>query len=113
MSFTGGKPSPGEFLTPQLWRSMRDGCWGAPPARGELQRRLERSPVEVARQLAKVYGHELKSVEYIAAMALVARLRLGELTKDATHRPDVEPLAPPYITANNPLPHPPPPPPPA
>src|SRR5207244_2458046 len=69
----------------------------------ELQRRLERSPVEVARLLAKVYGHELKSVEYIAAMALVARLRLGELTKDATHRADVERLVSPYVSGQKAL----------
>ncbi len=46
-------------------------------ARQEMQRRLSRTPNGMAKMLAEVYGHELKEVVYIPAMALVARLRLG------------------------------------
>ena len=46
-------------------------------ARQEMQRRLSRTPNGMAKMLAEVYGHDLKEVVYIPAMALVARLRLG------------------------------------
>ena len=46
-------------------------------ARQEMQRRLSRTPNGMAKMLAEVYGHELKEVVYIPAIALVARLRLG------------------------------------
>ena len=46
-----------------------------PPANAEAARR-------VAEQLAGVYGQKLDSVVYIPALALVAKLRLSELTGD-------------------------------
>ena len=46
-------------------------------AREEMRRRLSRTPSGMARLLAEVYGHELKEVVYIPAMALIGRLRLG------------------------------------
>lgn len=57
----------------------------------ELQRRMARSPRELAEQLARVYGRDFSQPTYIAAMALVSRLRLGELA-------DVSPLVAPYLT---------------
>jgi rhamnogalacturonyl hydrolase YesR len=90
--------SPKKALRSLLMQMEKVNFRGPSPARRELRRRLEHSPVEVARQLAKVYGHELRSVEYIAAMALVGRLRLGELTKDPGHRADVERLVAPYVS---------------
>ncbi len=66
------------------------------PARQELQKRVNRKPLEIAKQLAKVYGHELSSVQYISALALVGRLRLGELKNDATHRAEVLRIVEPY-----------------
>jgi rhamnogalacturonyl hydrolase YesR len=47
-------------------------------AHQEVERRLARSPRALAEELARVYGHEFKQPNYIAAMALVSRLRLGE-----------------------------------
>ena len=67
-------------------------------ARKELQRRRKRSPVEVASELAKVYGHSLNSVAYIPALALVGRVRLGELTNDDSHLKDVLKTVEPYAS---------------
>src|SRR5262249_23736482 len=92
------KSSPEQALQSLLMQMEKVDFQGPSPARRELQRRLDRSPVDVARQLAKVYGHELKSVEYIAAMALVGRLRLGQLTKDPNHRADIEAIVASYAS---------------
>jgi len=55
----------------------------------ELERRLARTPHQIAEQLAEYYGHDFNEPVYIPAMALIARLRLGNLE-------DVERLAAPY-----------------
>jgi hypothetical protein len=47
-------------------------------ARQAIERRLTRSPRALAEELARVYGHDFAQPNYIAAMALVSRLRLGE-----------------------------------
>jgi unsaturated rhamnogalacturonyl hydrolase len=47
-------------------------------AHQELERRLARSPRALAEELARIYGNEFTQPNYIAAMALVSRLRLGE-----------------------------------
>jgi rhamnogalacturonyl hydrolase YesR len=47
----------------------------------ELDRRRSRSPRELAEELGKVYGHEFGQPTYIAAMALIAQLRLGNTTE--------------------------------
>jgi len=47
-------------------------------AHQEIDRRRARSPRAFATQLARVYGRELTQPTYIAAMALISRLRLGE-----------------------------------
>jgi hypothetical protein len=57
----------------------------------EIERRLARSPREVAMQLAKVYGHEFPQAVYIPGMALLGRLRLGE-------RADVERIVAPFVS---------------
>lgn len=74
----------------------------ASAARRELIARVKRSPREVAEQLAKVYGQDLPTVQYIPAMALVGRLRLGELTGDASHRGDVERIVSPFLSGDKP-----------
>jgi unsaturated rhamnogalacturonyl hydrolase len=66
-------------------------------ARKELQRRSGRSPVEIATDLSRVYGHQLGSVAYIPSLALIGRLRLGELTSDGSHQQDVLKIVAPYI----------------
>ena len=60
-------------------------------ARRELERRAMRSPREFAEQLARVYGHEFSPPTYIAAMAIISRLRLGE-------QADVTQLLAPYLS---------------
>ena len=60
-------------------------------AHKEMERRLARSPREVAMQLAEVYGHEFPEAVYIPGMALLGRLRLGE-------RADVERIVAPFTS---------------
>lgn len=66
-------------------------------ARRERLRRRSRSPIEVAEQLAKRYGHSLKTVQYIPAIAVIGRIRLSELTNDPSHRQDAERIVEPYV----------------
>ncbi len=51
----------------------------ASPAAMERQRRLARSPRQFATELARHYGRDFDQPWYIGAIALIARLRLGEL----------------------------------
>ncbi|MBI1313320.1 hypothetical protein GC176_18670 [bacterium] len=67
------------------------------PARLELLRRGGRSPIEIAAELSKVYGHQLSSVAYIPSLALIGRLRLGELTDENSHLQDVLKIVAPYV----------------
>src|SRR6185503_16939371 len=67
-------------------------------ARREHESRQSRTPIEVAQQLAKRYGHSLKTVQYIPAVAVIGRIRLSELTNDPSHRQDAEKLLEPYVS---------------
>jgi rhamnogalacturonyl hydrolase YesR len=87
-----------ESFLPRLLQTLQThGFRGPSLARQELQRRSDRSPRQVARQLSRHYGHDLKPVVYIPAMALVGRLRLGQLTDDASHAADVQQIVAPYF----------------
>lgn len=107
-ALTTGKPSevasvPAvEFLTsgrvPIIPGFVQSGISVRSVARQELQRRRKRGPVEVATELAKVYGHHLKSVAYIPTLALVGRVWLGELTNDDSHLKDVLKIVEPYAS---------------
>lgn len=109
-ALTKGKPSnvasvpTVEFLTsgrvPILPGFAQTGTSVRSAARQELQRRRKRSPVEVATDLAEVYGHNLKSVAYIPALALVGRVRLSELTNDDSHFQDVLKIVEPYVSGD-------------
>jgi hypothetical protein len=59
-------------------------------AHQEIERRLARSPRALAEELARVYGQQFTQPNYIAAMALVSRLRLGA-------RDDVARVLAPYL----------------
>jgi rhamnogalacturonyl hydrolase YesR len=59
-------------------------------ARSELERRRARSPKQLAEQLAQRYGHDFDPPWYIGAIALIARVRLGELD-------DVRRIVEPYV----------------
>nr|WP_161501242.1 glycoside hydrolase family 88 protein [Rhodopirellula sp. SM50] len=65
-------------------------------ARNEIKRRLARSPLEIAQELSLVYGHQLDSVQYIPALAVIGRMRLGELTDDPQPLRDAIKLGEPY-----------------
>ncbi|MEM7232388.1 MAG: glycoside hydrolase family 88 protein, partial [Planctomycetota bacterium] len=71
-------------------------------ARAELSRRLKRSAPQVSDELAKHYGHDLKSVVYIPAVALIGRLRLGELRDRKNELEDVERIVSPYLRGDRP-----------
>ena len=66
-------------------------------AHQELARRASRTPLEVAQELTKTYGHTLPAVEYIPALALVGRLRVGELDGNAQHAIDVAKIVAPFV----------------
>lgn len=70
------------------------------PAHLEKQRRLRRSALEIATELAQVYGHKLDPVAYIPALAIVGRMRLGELTRDDSALRDAEKIGQPYTTGD-------------
>ena len=72
------------------------------PARKELLRRRARTPIQVATELSEVYGHNLSSVAYIPALALIGRCRLGELTGDESHLADVKKICEPYFSGKKP-----------
>jgi len=59
-------------------------------AHREMERRLARSPRQVAEELAKFYGHDFNQVIYIQAIALIGQLRLGNVN-------EVERLVAPYV----------------
>jgi unsaturated rhamnogalacturonyl hydrolase len=59
-------------------------------AHQEIDRRKNRSPRELADELAKVYGLDFNQPTYIATMALIGRLRLG-------HTSEIVKLATPYL----------------
>jgi rhamnogalacturonyl hydrolase YesR len=59
-------------------------------AHSELERRRSLSPRQFAQQLAVPYGHDFSQPWYINAIALIARVRLGDLE-------DVQRLVEPYV----------------
>ncbi len=81
---------------------MDSGFSGPSAARQELQRRLARTPIEVASQLSQRYGHDLSTVAYIPALALIGRIRLGALTDDPSHLANVEKIVAPYFNGDQP-----------
>ena len=60
-------------------------------ARQELTRRLQRSPQQLAEQLAQVYGQEFSTPVYVPGMSLIGRMKLGEIKP-------VEALIQPYLS---------------
>ncbi len=73
---------------PGILKSVKD-----PPrseARQEIDRRLNRTPRQLAAELAQYYGHDFDQPAYIQAIALIGQLRLG-------HQADVERLVSPFV----------------
>ncbi|MCO6458791.1 MAG: glycoside hydrolase family 88 protein [Pirellulaceae bacterium] len=93
----------GEPFCERLLQALSDaGFRGPSPARREIQRRVARSPIELAGQLSRHYGRDLNQVVYIPALALVGRLRLGELTGDNSQLDDVLRIVGPYLDGSRP-----------
>jgi unsaturated rhamnogalacturonyl hydrolase len=90
------------FLLELLRAAVAADFRGPSPARREIQKRLDRTPLEVARQLSEHYGHDLETVEYIHALALIGRLRLGELTGDPSQLEDIERIVGPFARGEKP-----------
>lgn len=66
-------------------------------AHREINRRQARLPQHLAEELASFYGRDFNQVTYIPGMALISRMRLGQVS-------DVEKLAAPYLNGSkNPL----------
>jgi rhamnogalacturonyl hydrolase YesR len=66
-------------------------------AHREINRRQARLPQQLAEELAGFYGHDFDQVTYLPGMALIGRMRLGQVA-------EVEKLAAPYINGSkNPL----------
>jgi len=65
-------------------------------AENKDQDRVNRTPRQVAEQLAAVYGNKLDDVAYIPALPLVAKLRLSELTGDAKYATAVHKIVAPF-----------------
>jgi rhamnogalacturonyl hydrolase YesR len=95
-------PGNSSFLQELLRAADAASFRGPSPARLEIQRRLDRQPLDVARQLSDHYGHRLERVEYIHALALVGRMRLGDLTNDGSHLEDVERIVAPFLSGEKP-----------
>src|SRR5262245_43768056 len=62
------------------------------------EKKDDRSPQQVAEQLAAVYGKKLDQVAYIPALPLVAKLRLGELTREPKHAREVDKIVAPFLS---------------
>lgn len=62
-------------------------------AHDELERRLGRSPRQLATELAEHYGHDFDQPLYINAIALIAQLRLG-------HEAEVRRIVEPYVNGS-------------
>ena len=78
-----------EALATPRWAAEL-GPIGQSAARTELERRRARSPRQLAGELAQHYGHDFDQPLYIGAIALIARIRLGEVD-------DVRRLVEPYV----------------
>ncbi len=67
------------------------------PVKADEQRGADRTPRQVAEQLAAVYGRRLDQVAYIPALPLIAKLRLSELTGDPKYAEEVNTIVAPFL----------------
>jgi rhamnogalacturonyl hydrolase YesR len=76
---------------------------GPSPARKEMQRRLDRTPRQIASELLEHYGKELNQVVYIPALAVIGRLRHEQATGNLDEAlADVERIVAPYFEDDKP-----------
>jgi len=86
------------FLPALLAAIEQSSFQGPSPARLEMMRRLQRTPIQVATQLSKVYGHDLGRLSYLPVLSLISQIRLGELTGDQSRLPHVEKITQNYLS---------------
>ncbi|MFI4850898.1 MAG: glycoside hydrolase family 88 protein [Gimesia chilikensis] len=86
---------------PTLLKALKETSFPAPsPAREELIQRQQRTPIQVATQLSKVYGNDLGRLSYLPVLSLISQIRLGELTNDQSRLPHVEKITQEYLKKN-------------
>ena len=90
-------PEGGGVVRLLVSRFERDGQFPKGSAANELRRRRRRSPIDVAEELSSVYGQSLTAVAYIPSLALIARIRLSELTGNQKHLRDVVRIVRPWV----------------
>ena len=88
----------------QLWSTLNDSPGlTASAAHAALDARRSRSPLEVAKVLASVYGHSLDSVVYTEGVAISGRLRLALLDPTGDDPvPDIVDLVAPCLSGAKP-----------
>jgi hypothetical protein len=67
------------------------------PLQEKLRQRKSRSPEDVVADLATFYGHNLKSVMYQPALALIARLHFDDLMGAAAAREEIAKILEPHL----------------
>ena len=83
----------------QLFAALDKAKFSGPsPARKEMQKRLNRTPKQLAEELAEFYGRDLSSISYIPAVAAIAQVRLAKLTDDAERLKHTKQIAAPYVS---------------
>lgn len=100
-AFTAGFPGLGSIPSLQLsyLNEVMENINGprnfsASPAHAALKSRGERSAADIAQGLASVYGQELTALTYIPGMALIGRLRLGQVAEvEAIVAPQLDAIA--------------------
>jgi len=78
------------WSSPDELRTLHAADVAASDARRELERRVARSPRALAEELAQHYGHDFDPPWYIGAIALIARIKLGQID-------DVRRIVEPYV----------------
>jgi rhamnogalacturonyl hydrolase YesR len=85
-----GKIPARRWTSPDELRTLRAADVPMSEAHRELARRAARTPRELAEELAQHYGHDFDPPWYIGAIALIARIKLGEID-------DVRRIVEPYV----------------
>ena len=85
-----GKIPSRRWTSPDELRTLRAADVPMSEAHRELERRVARSPRALAEELAQHYGHDFDPPWYIGAIALIARIKLGQID-------DVRRIVEPYV----------------
>ena len=84
----------------KIWDVIGQGSLEPSPARRVLDARRSRSPLDIARILASVYGHKLQEpIMYTQGVSISGRLRLAELDPSVSSSvSDVASIVEPYVS---------------